>query len=77
MNGTMKLVGMMNFKLLGGKGWGSLEYIGGALFIEPSDVPKFSGTGYIKEVELGIELTSFGGATGFKVKSVLNVSYAK
>lgn len=77
MNGTLKLVGMMQFSTVGEKGWGMLEYLGGKIFIDPKDCAKFTGTGLLKEVELGVSLTSSASGTGFRVQSVLGVVYAK
>lgn len=77
MNGTLKLLGMMQFSKVGKDGWGKLDYLGGAIFIAPDQCEKFTGTGLLKEVELGVTLMSSASGTGFKVQTVLAVQYAK
>lgn len=77
MNGVLKLNGMMQFSRVGEKKWGKLDYLGGAIFIDPSQCEKFTGSGILKEVELGVSLTSSASGTGIRVETVLGVQYGK
>lgn len=77
MKGILKLEGMMQFSSVGKNGWGVLEYLGGKIFIDPSECGKFNGTTMLKSVELGVSLTSSAQGTGFRVESVISVVYSK
>lgn len=77
MKGILKLSGIMQFTKVGEKGWGMLEYLGGKIFIDPKDQGQFKDSGMLKEVELGVSLTSSASGTGFRVESVISVVYAK